>query len=163
MKPLLYTFLTVLCVLIFSCKETNTNTNPGNDATKKILTKEDSAYNEALHIHDQVMPQMGKLIGYQKKARQRADSISRFLKNADITEQAAKSVTMERESLNHLIFELKMAEKEMNDWMQGFTAEPKLPTTEERTAYFEDQKVRALKMKDQFFAALNKAKEMLGE
>lgn len=161
MKPLFYTFLTVFCIIAFACKEANTS-NTSNDATKKVLTKEDSAYTEALDIHDQVMPQMGKLIGYQKKAKLRSDSLALWLKR----NAAPKYGTNPNElkgKLDNLLFELKLAEKGMNDWMEGFTAEPKLPTTEERTAYFEDQKAKALVMKDKFFAALNKAKEMLGE
>jgi hypothetical protein len=157
MKPLLYTFITLLSVIAFACKEANTS-NPNNDATKKVLSKEDSAYNEAIDIHDQVMPQMGKLMGYQKKAQQRIDSVVQLIKKNGMA--GAKEFKLRADSL---LFELKLAEKGMNDWMEGFSAEPKLPTTEERTAYFEDQKAKALVMKDKFFTALNKAKEMLGE
>ena len=157
MKSLLYTFLTIFCIIAFACKEANTN-NPGNDATKKVMTKEDSAYTEALDIHDEVMPKMGKIIGYQKKAQQRLDSVAQLLKKNGLA--GAKEF---KQRVDSLLFELKLAERGMNDWMQGFTAEPKLPTTEERTAYFEDQKVKALKMKDKFFTALDKAKAMLGE
>jgi len=157
MKSLFYTFLTILCIIAFACKEANTN-NPGNDATKKVMTKEDSAYTEALDIHDEVMPKMGKIIGYQKKAQQRLDSVAQLLKKNGLA--GAKEF---KQRVDSLLFELKLAERGMNDWMQGFTAEPKLPTTEERTAYFEDQKVKALKMKDKFFTALDKAKVILGE
>lgn len=157
MKSLFYTFLSILCIIAFACKEANTN-NPGNDATKKVMTKEDSAYTEALDIHDEVMPKMGKIIGYQKKAQQRLDSVAQLLKKNGLA--GAKEF---KQRVDSLLFELKLAERGMNDWMEGFTAEPKLPTTEERTAYFEDQKVKALKMKDKFFTALDKAKAMLGE
>jgi len=157
MKPLLYTFITLLSVIAFACKEANTG-NAGNDATKKVMTKEDSAYKEAIEIHDQVMPKLGKLIGYEKKAQQRSDSVAQIIKKSSLP--GAKEFKLRVDSL---LFELKLAEKGMNDWMEGFTAEPKLPTTEERTAYFEDQKAKALLMKDKFFTALNKAKEMLGE
>ena len=157
MKSLFYTFLSILCIIVFACKEANTN-NPGNDATKKVMTKEDSAYTEALDIHDEVMPKMGKIIGYQKKAQQRLDSVAQLLKKNGLA--GAKEF---KQRVDSLLFELKLAERGMNDWMEGFTAEPKLPTTEERTAYFEDQKVKALKMKDKFFTALDKAKAMLGE
>ena len=157
MKSLFYTFLSILCIIAFACKDANTN-NPGNDATKKVMTKEDSAYTEALDIHDEVMPKMGKIIGYQKKAQQRLDSVAQLLKKNGLA--GAKEF---KQRVDSLLFELKLAERGMNDWMEGFTAEPKLPTTEERTAYFEDQKVKALKMKDKFFTALDKAKAMLGE
>ncbi|MEO7311057.1 MAG: hypothetical protein ABIX01_11715 [Chitinophagaceae bacterium] len=158
MKSLLYSIITLISVIAFSCKEANNASNPGNDATKKVLTKEDSAYNDAIDIHDQVMPKMGKLIGYQKKLQLRLDSAASLIK-----QKAMPGVKAFQQRADSLLFELKLAEKGMNDWMEGFTAEPKLPTTEERTAYFEDQKAKALKMKDRFFAALEKAKEMLGE
>ncbi len=157
MKSLLYTFLTIFCIIAFGCKEANT-TNSGNDATKKVMTKEDSAYTEALDIHDEVMPKMGKIIGYQKKAQQQLDSVAQLIKKSGMA--GTKEF---KQRVDSLLFELKLAEKGMNDWMEGFTAEPKLPTTEERTAYFEDQKAKALKMKEKFFVALDKAKQMLGE
>ncbi|MES2777662.1 MAG: hypothetical protein V4722_26020 [Bacteroidota bacterium] len=158
MKPVLYTFIAIATLIIFACKEAGTNANPGNDATKKVQTKEDSAYNAAIEIHDEVMPKMGKLIGYQRKAQQRSDSAAMLIKKSGLA--GAKEF---KQRVDSLLFELKLAEKGMNDWMEGFNAEPKLPTAEERTAYFEDQKAKAIKMKSQFFAALDKAKEMLGE
>ncbi len=157
MKPLLYTCITILGMIAFACKEANTG-NPSNDATKKVMTKEDSAYKEALSIHDEVMPKMGKLMGYQKRAQQRLDSVLQLIKKSGLA-----GANGFKTRVDTLMFELKLAEKGMNDWMEGFTAEPKLPTTEERTAYFEDQKAKAQKMKEKFFAALDKAKKMLGE
>jgi len=157
MKSVFYTFCITAAIITYSCKQ-NTNTNTGNDATKKVLTKEDSAYNDAIDIHDEVMPKMGQLIGYQKKAQQRIDSITKLI------QQKTFSGTRDlKQRADSLLFELKMAQKEMNDWMTGFNADPKLPTAEERTAYFEDQKAKAAKMKKKFFAALDKAKAELGE
>jgi len=158
MKLLLYTLFALSGMLVFACNEAETNTNPGNDATKKALTKEDSAFKDAMAVHDEVMPKMGKLIGYQKKAQQRLDSTAVLLKQKALP--GAKDF-MKR--VDSLLLQLRLAEKGMNDWMEGFNPEPKLPTTEERIAYFEDQKIKAEKMKAVFFAALNNAKEMLGE
>ena len=156
MKRVHYNILVYFLFIISYCACKETNTHPNNDATKKIQTKEDSAYNETIRIHDEVMPKMGKLIGYEKKAQHQLDSIvNRMEKNELPGMQELK------QKMESLLTQLKMAEKGMNDWMQGFDPEPKLPTTEERIAYFLDQKIKAQKMKDDFFAALDSAKQIL--
>ncbi len=58
---------------------------------------------------------------------------------------------------------LKGAEKNMNDWMGQFNPDPKMPTTEQRSAYFQDQKEKATAMKNGFFAALKKADSLLAK
>jgi GTP-sensing pleiotropic transcriptional regulator CodY len=160
MKNIAKTLLIVLAIIAFACKQNGNNaTSSTADTTvANVQTKEEIAYNEVLEVHDSVMPKMGKLIGYQKRAKQSSDSITQLLKAKNIL-----GAKVYKQQVDSLLIALQLAEKGMNDWMQAFNAEPNLPTTEERTAYFIDQKQKALNMKGQFFGALNKATQLFGE
>lgn len=145
-------------MFILSCRQSSSNQNDDNGQLKQPLTKEDSIYNEVIDIHDEVMPKMGKLIGYQKKAQYYSDSAKQSMQK-----HSMPGLKEYKQQMDSLIYDLKAAEKAMNDWMEQFNPDPKLPTTEEKVAYFQEQKARALKMKEQFYIALEKGKRLLNE
>ena len=49
-----------------------------------------------------------------------------------------------KQRMDSLFYDLKIAEKSMNDWMEQFNPDPKLPTTEEKVAYFKEQKAKVV-------------------
>jgi hypothetical protein len=111
-------------------------------------TPEDSLYNLVMDLHDVAMPKMGKLMGYQKTIQQQIDS----LQGANASNNVAAI-----EKLKQLKMQLANAESQMNEWMAQFEPDPKMPTTEERANYFAAQQVKAKKMRDDIFAALDSA------
>ena len=143
----------LLFVLLNSCK---TATDTPSTVETKVKTLSDSLYDDVLALHEMAMPKMGKLMGYQKTAQQKIDSLNVILKSkkAEATEELkAKYV--------ELLAQLKAAEKGMNDWMEGFDPDPKMPTQQELIDYFSKQKTSAQKMKDEVFAAIDSATKKL--
>ncbi len=69
----------------------------------------------------------------------------------------ARRIADDVNKLDVLNDSLKAADKAMNDWMDGFDADPKMPTTAERAAYFADQKQKAEIMRTRFLHTLASA------
>jgi len=126
----------------------NNQPAPQEAAASPAKTPEDSLYNLVMDLHDEAMPKMGKLMGYQKTIQQQIDSLKAM-------KSTATASTIEQ--LQQLQLQLANAEKEMNDWMAQFEPDPKMPTTEERAKYFAEQESKAKKMRDDIFAALDSA------
>jgi hypothetical protein len=138
-------------ILMATACNSNTSTND-EAAANPAKTPEDSLYNLVMDVHDEAMPKMGKLMGYQKTVQQQIDSLKAL-------KATASAATIEK--LTQLQLQLADAEKQMNDWMGQFEPDPKLPTTEERAKYFAEQEVKAKKMKEFMFAALDSAAAIL--
>lgn len=111
-------------------------------------------YQAVMDLHNETMAKYGKLLGYEKKAQQKVDSINQYLQKNNCKCEGVREALKNGSTLAN---ELKAAEKNMNDWMGQFNPDPKMATTEERAAYFLDQKEKATIMKDGFFKALGKA------
>jgi hypothetical protein len=98
------------------------------------------------------MPKMGKLIGLQKAAQSKIDSLGK-LKDADSQQLLARLIQLKAQ--------LAAAEKGMNDWMEQFNPDPDSTVTKDPVAYFADQKARAQLMRDNIFIALDSAAAIL--
>jgi ribosome-associated translation inhibitor RaiA len=120
--------------------------------TRAITSLEDSLYKDVIALHDETMPKMGKIIGYKKAIQLKIDSL-----NAYLATKKDKGAAALKEEYQNLLVQLNTAEKGMNDWMDGFDPDPQLPTKKELVTYFEDQKLKAKKMKDDIFSALDSA------
>ena len=123
-----------------------------NAATEPAQTEEDSLYREVIALHDAVMPKMGKLIGYKKALQAKIDSLDNTVKD-----KKGMVAVFNKKQYVKLLAQVDAAEKAMNDWMDQFNPDPKLPTQEEMVHYFEDQKAKAAAMKHQVLAALDSA------
>jgi hypothetical protein len=53
--------------------------------------------------------------------------------------------------------------KRINDWMDSFNPEPKLPSKDEIEKYWEHQKMKAQKMKDDIMNAIDSSKARIKE
>lgn len=144
-----------ICLLIsfsaflFACQN---NSQQDGNASSPVVSKEDSLYKAVIAFHDEVMPKMGKIEGYQKTLQAKIDSLSKVLVNQ-------KNETGHELKANYetLLAQLKDAEKGMNNWMDSFQPDPKLPSKDEMEKYWEAEYVKAKKMRDDFKAALEKA------
>ena len=151
------------CVLILAllsaCQDQHQDhekTHGHNAATEPAQTKEDSLYREVIALHDAVMPKMGKLIGYKKALQAKIDSLD---KNAN-GKKGMVAVSGKKQFVK-LLAQVEAAEKAMNDWMDQFNPDPKLPDKQEMIQYFEDQKIKAAAMKQEVLAALDSAEAHL--
>lgn len=120
-------------------------------------TKEDSLYKTVIGYHDEAMPKMGKLMGYQKALQKKIDSLSGILLAKK--DESASTLKKEYERIQE---QLRSAEKGMNDWMDTFDPDPKIPSKEKLLEYWEDQEIKAKKMRDDIMSSLDSAKAHLG-
>jgi hypothetical protein len=120
-------------------------------ATAKSPT--DSLFDAVVALHDEAMPKMSKLMGYQKLAQTKIDSLGKLKDKASIQLKTEYTALLEN---------LKSAEKGMNDWMDTFTPEPEFSTKDSLKIYYEAEKVKAQKMRDDIFSTLDSALAKLG-
>ena len=139
-----------ITILQMSCH--NESNHKNHSQQKEQLSKEDSLYKAVIAFHDEVMPKMGKLAGYQKTVEAKIDSLTKALVNKkDAAGHALKA------RYEELLTQLKAAEKGMNNWMDSFEPEPKLPSKDALEKYWEAEHAKAKKMRDDFKAALDSA------
>ncbi len=78
MKKLAITLFGVACFAIACNQKPKSNNNP---TAEKIKTKEDTLYQAVMDLHNETMAKYGKLLGYEKKAQQKVDSIKQILQD----------------------------------------------------------------------------------
>jgi hypothetical protein len=131
----------------------NPATSPNEAGRAKTLTREDSLYKEVIGYHDEAMPKMGKLIGYQKSLKAKLDSLGKMAPSK--MDKSSKELVLKYEQM---LSDLKKAEKEMNDWMDSFNPDPKFPSKEDLEKYWTDQQQKAKKMRDDMLRSIDSAK-----
>ncbi len=153
MKTSLFSLIMAVSLAMACQSETK---EPHNAAEQKAVSKEDSLYNKAIAMHDEAMPKMGKLIGYEKLVQQQIDSIGQRKKQTPDDKTTLTKLTA-------LLAQLKAAETGMNAWMEGFDPDPKMKDSAEREAYFARQAAGAQKMRNDLFVALDSAASITGK
>ncbi|MES2649134.1 MAG: hypothetical protein V4717_19815 [Bacteroidota bacterium] len=146
--------LLILCsVLLFSCQQINKETT--GTETKTIST-EDSLYHSVIGLHDEAMAKIGKMKGYQKSLELKIDSLEKQL----VLQKNETTITLKKK-YESLLTSLQQAEKGMNDWMDSFNPEPKLPSKTDLEKYWADQQQKTKKMRDAIFDALDSANKII--
>jgi len=106
---------------------------------------------EVIAIHDEVMPKMGQLKSFEKKALQRAEEFA-----AMDTVDAVKV-----QEMKELAFELDQAYEAMFVWMRQYETEDGDRTPEEVKVYLEEQMISVSEVNRMMKAALSKADSLL--
>jgi hypothetical protein len=117
------------------------------NAAAEAMSPTDSLFEEVVALHDEAMPKMGKLKGYEDLAQLKIDSLSK------LNNPTAKAMKAEYESL---MIALQRAQKGMNDWMDGFQPD-KYENKDSLTTYYLEEKVKAKVMRDDIFAVMDSA------
>lgn len=153
--PICYTFaakiltmkniLKLLFIAVFgvlaACGKSGKDTPAGDpvaENTNQVL------YNEAMDIHDEVMPKMGNLMSLKRKLKDTLDT-------PGLTEDQKKDI----ESRVQL---LDSAQKSMMDWMHGVYPPEDSTAGEEYRQYIEDKLESAKKMRALILEAIEKGK-----
>lgn len=158
MRPLLQAALLVLIAAACgSPADSNQNHHDHNAAARPAKDRADSLYKAVIALHDEAMPKMGKLMGYKKSLEQKIDSVTALMERSK-----DESLQQLRNQYKDLLARVSAAEKGMNDWMSQFEPDPKLPSKAEIENYFDDQRQKAQKMRDDFMSALDSAQSKLG-
>lgn len=106
---------------------------------------------EVIAVHDEVMPKMGQLKSFEKKALQRAEALA-----------AMDSVDSAKvQEMKNLASELDQAYEAMFVWMRQYETEDGERTPEEVKAYLEGQMVSVTEVNQLMKAALTKADSLL--
>jgi hypothetical protein len=157
MKKIAFIFYISISLLAVSCGETTPEPEKmgveSQNAAATEKTANDLLLEEILAYHDEAMPKIGKLRGYQTLAQTKIDSVAK-LKDA-----ASKQLKTDYENL---LTNLKDAEKGMMDWMDTFNPEPEMPNAGAMKDYYEAEKVKAKAMRDNIFSTLESAVALLG-
>lgn len=146
MKKIVAGILVAGTIAMASCGNEAEQAKANADA--QVASLGDSLYKQVMDLHDEAMPKMGKLKGLQTAAQVQIDSLTK-LKKADLQPMIDK--------LTALKAQLAAAEKGMDDWMTQLDIDKVNAAIDEKARYFTDQKVKAQKMRDDIFAALDSA------
>ncbi|MCU0387628.1 MAG: hypothetical protein MUE71_03375 [Chitinophagaceae bacterium] len=143
-------------ILAFACGEgEHANHDHGGksmNAAAEAMSPTDSLFEQVVALHDEAMPKMGKLKGFEDLAKLRIDSL------AKLNDSGSKALKAEYEKL---LTALQRAQKGMNDWMDGFQPD-KYENQDSLMAYYQSEKVRAQAMRDDIFAVMDSATAKFG-
>lgn len=157
---LLVGMLCIVCILFMACQ--TTTTQPENDAvTDKKATDTLAStilYNEVIQLHDEAMPKIGPLKGYEKAVQAKIDSLDVVLKG----KKNKMAETLKVEYLQ-LLKELLKADNDMNAWMENFNPDPTFSTEDSLSTYFTAEKSKVEAIRNQIFAVLDSTKKVLGK
>jgi len=148
-------FCAALLFFLFSACASDAGNDEGNRKngyTPELNNKEDSLFHEVMEGHDEAMAKMGKLAGDRKKIDQRIDSLAKAPQGAN-----KKSIP----ELTSISSALREAENRMNDWMEKFNIDSAADNEEVRLPYLESEKSKVYQVRDDIFAALQKADSAL--
>lgn len=116
------------------------------------LVEENKKMREQLiAVHDEVMPQIGKLKSLEKKATQKIEEIS--------TQESVDSLQIE--NLKALAFDLNQAYEGMFVWMRQYQTEDGDKEPGEVKKYLEEQMVMVTEVNQEIKAVIEKAEKEL--
>jgi len=147
-------YLLFLLIFVYACH--TSSPAPNEQVASKKLTTEDSLYKEVIGYHDEAMPKMGKLIGYQKALKIKIDSLENVGKKKKDTALIAAKKRYEA-----ILIQMQAAEKQMNNWMDSFDPDPKFPSREDLLKYWKEQQQKAKIMRDDILQSIDSAKSVL--
>jgi hypothetical protein len=148
--PKLKNLFLLFSIFLFSCQQTHQNTS---ETEKKTESPEDSLYHSVIKLHDEAMSKIGKLQGYQKILQVKIDSLEK-----ELAHQKNKTTFSLKQKYELMLASLQKAETGMNNWMDSFNPEPKLPSKTELEKYWTEQHLKTKKMRDAIMTALDSVK-----
>ena len=138
-------------MLFFACNSASHSHPEGTpQASPKSAT--DSLYEAVIALHDEAMPKMGKLMGYEKAAQQKIDSLAK-LRIAE-----AQLLKGRYQALHD---QLQKAQAGMNTWMDQFEPDPQNLSPDSLLKYWNNQKTLAQAMRNEIFRAMDSAAVLL--
>lgn len=117
--------------------------------SQKELNAEKRA--EVIAVHDEVMPKMGQLKSFEKRALQKAEELTAM--------DAVDSVKVQE--MKSLALELEQAYEAMFIWMRQYESEDGERTPEEVKTYLDEQMVSVSEVNRLMKATLTKADSLL--
>lgn len=154
MKKIKGIFSLFAIVLFFACGQSpEPKAGASQNAAAEPKNRIDSVFEEVMAFHDEAMPKMGKLKGYEDLARLRIDSLAKRQDEASKTLKAA---------YEKLVADLQKAQQGMNNWMDGFEPD-KYANKDSLFRYYQAQKEAARMMRNDIFKVLDSAKARFGK
>jgi hypothetical protein len=146
---------TSLLNVLMSCGGESDHKHPHDASASKDeqpKSATDSLYQSVIALHDEAMPKMGELMGYEKAALQKIDSLSK-LKGAEAQIWKGRYQALHNQ--------LQKAQAGMNTWMDQFEPDPQNLSPDSLIQYWNKQKTAAQAMRNDIFKALDSAAVLL--
>ncbi len=121
-----------------------------NSSIPKTLS--DSLYKAAMEGHDAGMAKMGEIARYQKRVKQKIDSVADQKNKAQL-----------QPPLDSALQGLTYAEELMNRWMQNFDPDKAGNSEAEKVGYYRSEKEKIDTVNAQIFKSIENAKQLLNE
>jgi hypothetical protein len=157
MKRIFSLFSGAVILLAVACggaeQKDNGHEGMSQNAAAEAKSPTDSLFDEVVGLHDEAMPKMGKLKGYADLAKLKIDSLGK------LSDSKSKALKAEFEKL---LAGLDLAQKGMNDWMDGFQHD-KYADADSLKTYYMGEKAKAQAMRDDIFAVLGSAAAKFGD
>jgi hypothetical protein len=141
-------FLVLSILVLVSCgKAGKDGDHHHDDNDSSALTANRALYDQAIKIHDEVMPRIEDLYNVKKALK----------------EKLAKSPEMmaeKKKEIEDVILKVDSAAKSMMDWMHDFEPLPDSSDQEKAREYLETEIERIKKVRDMMNESLEKAKSL---
>ena len=153
MKKKYFLILAATLTVIAACNNAPESTSQVEPTAPK--TREDSLFHDIMMAHDAAMPKIGKLKSYQSLVTKQLDSLSGLPAKEQINAAGYK------EQMTALLDSLQYADMAMDKWMTEFVPDSASNDPAMRIKYLENEREKAMKMRDHVLASVERAKEML--
>ena len=138
-------------IFVSSCANKESS-NEGSTSEQK--EKQASEIKAVMDIHDEVMPLMGKMIKYRKKAISRAELL---------LQDSLDSNDQEGMELENLAIELDAAAESMMQWMRSYNPDFDSLDHDEIMVYLKSEKEKINEVNTKIKSVMDKSKELLSE
>lgn len=134
--------LLLLAVVAFSLSAC---TEGGKDSVGDLAT-------QVIAVHDEAMPHMGQIMQLRREIAAEIETL----------EAAPEADSVRVQALAAALDQLNAAKTGMEDWMHAYQTPGKDTPDAEALAYLQSEMAKATKVKDDIFASIANAKELLG-
>jgi hypothetical protein len=124
-----------------------------NGFTPSLKTREDSLFHDVMQGHDAGMAKVGKLRRNIAETTHLLDSLDKL--------SAKKVDAAYKQSLTTVQADLKKADAEMSNWMEGFKLDSAADNKELRIKYLQGEKEKVSVVKEHILTALKQADSVL--
>ncbi|WPP52470.1 hypothetical protein [Catalinimonas niigatensis] len=145
MKKVIYMLATVIMVACNASPQENQSQSNLEESSK------DALFNEVMAIHDEVMPEMGRIFRLQKALKQVIDSLE--------TQKVSASISVD--SLKNIQADLKEADDAMMNWMRSNDFQFENMEEEEIMQELASEKEKIIVVKDKMLNSIEQAEKVL--
>lgn len=146
-------FIICTCIAIIVCNDQASKTDRKNAYSETPATREDSLNKDIEDAHNVAMAKTGRLRKSIEDVKIKLDSLNKV--------SASKRDKNYQQALVNLQEDLDYADNSMNLWMDGYKPDSVFTNKELRIQYFQSEKDKVMKIKDNILHGLHRADSLL--